>query len=166
MNDSGGDPVAAAELDHHLLTTQIGATYRALIGCFERFVGITVARFRVLQAFADTQELSQSQLQQQLGLDAASITRQVKAMEAEGLVVRRADPGDNRFTLVTLTDSGRARVDALLPLARSFGTKLQEGCDSSEVAIAAQVLQGIRQRALEMAANPSAEVGAGTSMRH
>lgn len=140
--------------DTHLLNFQIGSAYRALIIGFERVVGITIARFRVLHAFGDAPEVSQAQLQRQLGLDAASITRQVKALETEGLVVRRADPSDNRFTLVALTDTGRAAVDALLPMAEAYGTRLQEGCDPREIAIAAQLLDVIRQRALDLAAEP------------
>jgi DNA-binding MarR family transcriptional regulator len=73
-------------------------------------------------------------------------------MEAEGLVVRRVDPVDNRFTLVALTEKGRATVDAIRPMARAFGAKLQEGCDPEELAIASRLLEVIRQRALTLAA--------------
>ncbi|HWE61360.1 MAG TPA: MarR family winged helix-turn-helix transcriptional regulator [Chloroflexota bacterium] len=154
MNDELSAQAADEEPDQHLLNFQIGGAYRALVVGFERFVGITVARFRVLHAFGNTREVSQAWLQQRLGLDAASITRQVKAMEAEGLAVRRADPADNRFTLVALTEKGRSTANTVLPMAEVFGARLQAGCDPQELAIASRLLELVRQRALDLAAAP------------
>jgi DNA-binding MarR family transcriptional regulator len=136
--------------DHSLLNYQITRAYRALLIGFERWVGITPARYRVLFLFQAADELSQAFLQQQLGLDSASITRQVKALEADGLVRRRADPVDNRFTLVSLTDQGHKAVHTYIPLAVAFGEKLQEGCSAAEIAVANRMLEIIRVRALEL----------------
>ncbi|MDB5075064.1 MAG: hypothetical protein JWO42_1243 [Chloroflexi bacterium] len=140
--------------DQQLLNFQIGAVYYALLCSFERFVGCTLARYRVLYAFGHARELSQAWLQQHLELNAAAITRQVQAMEAEGLVVRRVDPADNRFTLVALTEKGQATVDTIRPMAREFGAKLQEGCDPEELAITSRLLETLRQRALNLAPEP------------
>jgi DNA-binding MarR family transcriptional regulator len=137
--------------DHSLLNYQIARAYRALILGFERWVGITPARYRVLYLFKDADELSQAYLQQQLGLDSASITRQVQSLEAEGLARRRPDPVDNRFTLVSLTDRGHKAVHTYIPLAFAFGEKLQEGCSPEEIAVAYRMLETIRVRALEIA---------------
>jgi hypothetical protein len=75
MNGQSGAPAADDERDHHLLNFQIGGTYRALVVGFERFVGVTVARFRMLYAFGAAEEVSQAWLQHHLGLDAASRPR-------------------------------------------------------------------------------------------
>jgi MarR family transcriptional regulator for hemolysin len=136
--------------DHSLLNHQIARAYRALIQGFERWVGITPARYRVLYLFKEADELSQAYLQQQLGLDSASITRQVQSLEAEGLARRRPDPTDNRFTLVSLTDQGHKAVHTYIPLAFAFGEKLQEGCSAEEIAVAYRMLEIIRVRALEI----------------
>ena len=55
------------------------------------------------------EELSQADLQQHLGVEGPVITRIVKQMEAEGLVTRRADPKDNRYTLVAMKPEIRAQ---------------------------------------------------------
>jgi len=136
--------------DHSLLNVQVGRAYHALVVGFERFVGITPARYRVLRLFKGAAELSQASLQQQLGLDSASITRQVQALEGEGLARRRSDPADNRFTLVSLTDRGHEAVNIFIPRAFAFGSMLQEGCRPEEVATAYRVLEIIRRRALEV----------------
>ncbi len=137
-------------VDHSLLNYQIARAYRALIVGFERWVGITPARYRMLDLFKEAEELSQAFLQQQLGLDSASITRQVQALEAEGLAQRRSDPADNRFTLVSLTDQGHQAVNTYLPRAHAFGSQLQEGCSAEEIAVTYRMLETIRRRALEL----------------
>jgi DNA-binding MarR family transcriptional regulator len=40
-----------------------------------------------------------------------SITKLVAKLEAEGLVIRTADPGDRRFVRVATTEAGRARMN-------------------------------------------------------
>ena len=107
MNDMPSAQAADEGPDQHLLNFQIAAVYYALVSSFERLVGCTLARFRVLYAFGHAQELSQAWLQQQLELNSAAITRQVQAMEAEGLVVRRVQ----QRHVVVLGDDRAERVD-------------------------------------------------------
>jgi DNA-binding MarR family transcriptional regulator len=60
-----------------------------------------------------------------LGLDASTVTRQIAAMESDGLVDRAADPQDRRCSIISPSERGRAllrsvrarrsaRVDSLL----------------------------------------------------
>ncbi len=51
-------------------------------------------------------------LAQAFGLDPSTITRQVQALEHEGLVERRPDPTDRRASLLDLTDQGREVLTA------------------------------------------------------
>lgn len=67
-------------------------------------------------------EISQSDLQNRLGMEGALVTRFVKQMESGGLVTRRADPKDNRYTLVTLTQTGRRELER----AGSFQEKSED----------------------------------------
>ncbi len=48
-----------------------------------------------------------SSLAQAFGLDPSTITRQVQALEANGLVLRQVDPTDRRASLLDLSEEGR-----------------------------------------------------------
>lgn len=48
-----------------------------------------------------------------LGLDKSTVTRQIDSIVRLGLATRRPDPHDGRARLVTLTETGRERVDAV-----------------------------------------------------
>lgn len=43
-------------------------------------------------------------------LDLSTVSRQVKSLEAQGLVARSGDPDDRRANVVDLTEAGRARL--------------------------------------------------------
>jgi DNA-binding MarR family transcriptional regulator len=48
-----------------------------------------------------------------LGVDASVVSRQLTALEADGLVSRRPDPADARVGLVSLAPPGKAQLEAL-----------------------------------------------------
>jgi DNA-binding MarR family transcriptional regulator len=54
-----------------------------------------------------------SSLASVLGLDATTVTRQVAAMGASKLVVRRSDPDDGRISLISLSPNGRRKMRAV-----------------------------------------------------
>ncbi|MET0944374.1 MAG: MarR family transcriptional regulator, partial [Flavobacterium sp.] len=43
-------------------------------------------------------------------IDSAAVTRHLKQLEAVGMILRRKNPEDNRFTLVCLSDYGRKEI--------------------------------------------------------
>jgi DNA-binding MarR family transcriptional regulator len=75
----------------------------------------------VLSILIDRGELRLSDVAAALELDASTISRQVRQLDAAGLVTRRADPADGRAALLAATESGknlsstlqRLRVDRL-----------------------------------------------------
>lgn len=111
---------------------------------FENFVGAPMSRLRLLGYMYTRGELSQADLQRHLAVDGATITRQVKQMEAEGLLQRRADPKDNRFTLVALTAAGCALVKALITRGQEFEKLAVQDLDEQQVGEAGAVLAQIR----------------------
>lgn len=50
---------------------------------------------------------SMQRVAEELGMDVTTFSRQVKALEGKGLVVRRVSPDDRRVSLLGLTDEGR-----------------------------------------------------------
>ncbi len=98
---TGGDSIL-----HH-----IGQSYHELTAAFERHMGMSRARWAILNRLSREESLTQAVLAQRLNVDAAAITRQVKQLEREGLVTRWSDPKDNRYTVVALTAQGRSFVE-------------------------------------------------------
>ncbi len=47
-----------------------------------------------------------------MNIDNAAITRHLKQLEANEMIVRRKNPDDNRITLVSLTEEGRNKIQA------------------------------------------------------
>ncbi|MOA01711.1 Transcriptional regulator SlyA [compost metagenome] len=56
-------------------------------------------------------ELSQQDLQKELKIDNAAITRHLQQLETKEMITRRKKETDNRVTLVKLTDYGRQKIN-------------------------------------------------------
>jgi DNA-binding MarR family transcriptional regulator len=90
---------------------EFGVAALELRQAFTRQVGAGWSRVRVLLWLRREGETRHSELRQLLAADGATITRLVKQLESGGLLSRRADPADNRYTLAVLTDAGQAAAD-------------------------------------------------------
>jgi DNA-binding MarR family transcriptional regulator len=126
------------------LVQQIARAYFEMLPVFERYVGMSKARWGVLKQLWRAGELSQATLQQGLRVDGAAISRQVKQLEEEGLVLRRPDPDDNRFTLVALTDVGQQLAASLAGKRESFEALVTAGINEEDIALMQRCLQRIR----------------------
>lgn len=75
--------------------------------------GLRSTHFRLLASLEESGPLSQADLGRSTGIDRSDITAAVNELEARKLVARTADPEDRRRNIVTLTSSGRSRLDKL-----------------------------------------------------
>lgn len=119
---------------------------------FEQFVGLSQARWRILSNLRSHEQLSQSTLQQRIQVDPAAITRQVKQLEEEGLVVRRSDPQDNRFTLVSLTEAGRAAAEEAYSKRDAFEARLVQHLSATDLDTLQRCISTMHQNLKELAA--------------
>ena len=126
------------------LVQQIARVYYEILPVFERYVGMSKARWGVLMLLWRVGELSQATLQQCLRVDGAAITRQVKQLEEEGLVLRRSDPQDNRFTLVDLTEAGRRLTASMAGKREAFEVLVTAGMSEADIALMRRCLDQIR----------------------
>jgi DNA-binding MarR family transcriptional regulator len=76
------------------------------------------AAYVILRYLDEAGPQNVSALAARLNLDGSTVTRQVGAMEREGLIAREADPSDGRGTLVSATTSGLRRM-SMVRLARA-----------------------------------------------
>ncbi|RCK69641.1 MarR family transcriptional regulator [Desertihabitans brevis] len=88
--------------------------------------GIGVGQHLVLKMLAEVGPSSQRTLSDELRIDRTVMVGICDALEKDGYVERRRDPGDRRAYAVTITDSGRlllSRAEAKVPefLDATFG---------------------------------------------
>ncbi|MGB3290637.1 MAG: MarR family transcriptional regulator [Burkholderiaceae bacterium] len=125
---------------------QLGRTYRALMSAFEAGVGHSMPRWRILLALHRAGELSQKQLAQELPMDPAALTRQIKTIEQMGWVERHADPADNRLTNVALTPSGRDIVLSTLPRRTAFIENMFDDLSTAQLDQLSAMLHTLEER--------------------
>jgi DNA-binding MarR family transcriptional regulator len=111
---------------------------------FDQHVGMSQIRRQLLILLSEIGEVSHATLQQQLAADGATITRLVKQFESEGVLSRRLDPQDNRYTLVSLTVSGQQIVAGLSEAHHLFQTRLLDGIPREEQEMVLRVLERLR----------------------
>ncbi|HEY0756365.1 MAG TPA: MarR family transcriptional regulator [Ktedonobacteraceae bacterium] len=124
--------------------------YRDLLRFYERRLGMSQSRIMLLHELMHTGEISQTELAQRLGMEAALMTRFAKQMEVSGLISRRVDPEDNRFTLVLLTQAGQQVFQQMMLFSREFEAQLVEGLSSDEQTAIRQALTHIQEKFLEI----------------
>ena len=122
----------------------LALTGHVLRSAFESFVGIPMSRLRLLAYMYGNGELSQADIQRHLEVDGATVTRQVKQLQAEGLLQRRVDPKDNRFTLVTLTEAGQGMVETLMGRGQEFQLLAIQNIEPESLGAAVGVLAQMR----------------------
>ena len=123
------DPQVSASVLFH-----IGNTYHELAAAFERHMGMSRARWAILNRLSRETSLTQAALARMLHVDAAAITRQVKQLEAEALVTRWSAPEDNRYTVVALTGEGRAFVESQRAMRDDFEQIVTTGLSDEDIA--------------------------------
>lgn len=117
--------------------------HRDMSRVFAQRVGMSFSRILVLHELMHAGEISQAELQQRLGMEGAQLTRFAKQMEAAGLITRRVDPKDNRFTLVALAPAGQQALEEMESLGEQFEARLLEGLSAEERAIMVKSMKHI-----------------------
>lgn len=112
---------------------------------FSALSGTSERRRQLLLLLHEHGELSHADLQRRLDVDGAAVTRLVKQLESEGLVNRRLDPADNRFTLVSPTENGSRVAADLHEARRRFQRRMLAGVNRDEQKTAIRVLEQVRR---------------------
>jgi MarR family transcriptional regulator for hemolysin len=86
------------------------------------------------------QVANQRELAAAVGIREATLTHHLNAMESDGLLTRRRDPGNRRVHLVELTEAGEAAFARLRDAALGFDRRLRRGLSGAELAAFEDVL--------------------------
>jgi MarR family transcriptional regulator, transcriptional regulator for hemolysin len=100
---------------------------------------------------------NQQELAGAVGIQGATLTHHLNAMEADGLVTRRRDPDNRRVHQVELTAKGEAAFQRMRGAVQDFDRRLRAGIPDAEITRLAQLLDRLQAN---VAAGPEADGGA------
>src|SRR5580700_3432499 len=118
----GASPAAAAGLEprelgaYFVLTEAVSLLQHQVEQQLRAEGGISYVQFELLARLADTSgALTMTELADDVVYSRSGLTYQAGLLEEAGLITRGPSPDDERATLVTITASGRALFDRVLP---------------------------------------------------
>ncbi|MFF0771660.1 MarR family winged helix-turn-helix transcriptional regulator [Nonomuraea wenchangensis] len=138
-----------SETPEDIFFRELGGAWAELRQAFPRHIGMSPQRVQLLIRLWRDGETSHSDLRHTLGIDGASVTRLVKEFEADGLIGRRLDPADNRYTLAALTPAGERAAAELERAHQSYQERLLDGITSQQQEIVLDVLRRVRANMTE-----------------
>lgn len=77
--------------------------------------GITPVQYAALRTVGNMPGIDQRTLARTIGFDTSTIAGVIDRLESRALMIRKVSPQDRRARLLTLTDKGRALLDAVVP---------------------------------------------------
>ncbi len=99
----------------------------------------------VLISLKSGQLASQRELAGAVGIQGATLTHHLNAMESAGLVTRRRDPQNRRQHLVELTPDGDALFLRMRDTAMAFDKRLRTGLTEGEIGQLEALLTRLRE---------------------
>lgn len=108
---------------------------------------ITRAEWRVLAALGANNGMAAKDISAYSTLDKMQVSRAVARLEEAGLVTRATDDADRRAKILTLTASGRALFQKIVPLAQAREDYLLEDLDPQERAALDKAMAKVLARA-------------------
>ncbi|PWJ86071.1 transcriptional regulator [Mesorhizobium loti] len=125
----------------------LGRTAKLVAQAFDAALveaGGTLPVWLTLLSVKSSRLANQRELAGMIGIQGATLTHHLNAMEAQGLLTRRRDPVNRRVHLVELTAAGEAMFETLRKAALSFDKRLRVGLSDERLAEFAQVLAALR----------------------
>jgi MarR family transcriptional regulator for hemolysin len=96
--------------------------------------GGSLPEWLVLISLKSGRPASQRELAEAVGIQGATLTHHLNAMETAGLVTRRRDPANRRVHVVELTPEGDALFFRLRDAAVAFDKRLRSGLSEPDIA--------------------------------
>jgi DNA-binding MarR family transcriptional regulator len=141
--------VTAQRFVDHYLGYLLGQANHALYKEFDahvRAAGLSSIEWRVLATLHDGEPLTVGQLAHEVLSKQPTVTKLVQRMSEQGWVTLRADPADQRRTLVSATAAGRRIVRPLVTKARAHESAMLSALPASEQAALKKLLEKIAGR--------------------
>lgn len=98
----------------------------------------------ILMSLKGKRVASQRELAAMVGIEGATLSHHLNAMENDGLITRRRDPANRRVHIVELTVPGEAAFQGMLGTVIAFDRRLRSGVSENEIADLARLLERLR----------------------
>ena len=105
---------------------------RAIAQRYSAEFGLSIPEWRVMAVLGDAAPLSSNAICERTAMDKAKVSRAVSRMTAAGLLLRRAEPEDQRLIRLSLSRKGRAIYEKIVPRARALEAALTEALRPEE----------------------------------
>jgi DNA-binding MarR family transcriptional regulator len=129
------------------------ATHTSLSDAFRRCLAAgdfwgPYSRYHVLRnlEFADG-ELPQSELSRMMDVTSGNLSRLLDSLEKDGLIARRANPQDKRFSFIALTPTGQELCARLMPEVGAMASQMLEGFSAEEKHLFLDLLSRFKRNA-------------------
>jgi MarR family transcriptional regulator for hemolysin len=109
--------------------------------------GGSVPVWLVLIAVKRSQQANQRELADAVGIQGATLTYHLNAMEAAGLVIRRRNPENRRTHTVELTPDGETLFLRLRSAVQAFDRQLRSGLAEADIVRLERLLGRLRENA-------------------
>lgn len=133
---------------HPPLGLQLARTAKAAQRAFDDALvaaGGSLPVWLVLVTLKSQQVANQRELAEAVGIQGATLTHHLNAMESAGLVTRRRDPANRRVHQVELTGDGDQLFLRLRAIAGAFDNRLRAGLSEADVSQLEAVLARLRR---------------------
>ncbi|MUO32319.1 MarR family winged helix-turn-helix transcriptional regulator [Enterococcus gallinarum] len=94
------------------LLYQLKIANQELTATFEKSTGFSLTRYELMMFIKENGRCSQSDLQTELKIDSAAVTRHLKILEQKNYVVRERNRDNNREVFVEITPKAKKELSA------------------------------------------------------
>ncbi|MBS1486124.1 MAG: MarR family transcriptional regulator [Bacteroidetes bacterium] len=129
-------------IDHHIRTAWHGIS-RFYNQQASKFGGTISIGFALLTIHGD-EGTPATKIAPQMGLESRSLTRLLKSMEDNKLIVRKADKNDKRLVRIYLTKEGKRQRENAKQIVIRFNESVREEIPSRKLNVFFEVIQQIQ----------------------
>lgn len=108
-------------------------------------IGLFRGQPQVLFNLGDREGVTQTELAEKLELTPATLTNLLTRMEHSGLIERRTDVLDSRYSRIFLTDAGRIKLAQAIEQTQKMDAAAFAGFNAEELKLLHQFLERIHQ---------------------
>jgi MarR family transcriptional regulator for hemolysin len=111
-----------------------------------RPLGFSHSRWLLLLHLSRHDGCTHCELAQHMGIEAATLVKQVDHMEQEGLLKRCGSETDRRVKHLYLSSDGKKAVETIRSSAAELRKEILEGSSKEDIGVAIAVLQNVRDK--------------------